>query len=113
MIGVALDCPSDSRVPTHGATSVPSMPAFSGNPILPTLTVKGSRGGSPHPYSRRADIGVPSIEVPLSGDRRTNACRKAKSVGRHGSVVPPPRGQSGSHGFVISASLSRVHRFVC
>ena len=32
MIGVALDSPSDSWVPTHGAT--PSMPAFSGNPIL-------------------------------------------------------------------------------
>ena len=36
MIGVVLDSPSDSWVPTHGATSVPSMPAFSGNPILPT-----------------------------------------------------------------------------
>ena len=36
MIGVTLDSPSDSWVPTHGATSVPSMPAFSGNPILPT-----------------------------------------------------------------------------
>ena len=36
MIGVGLGSPSDSRVPTHAATSVPSMPAFSGNPILPT-----------------------------------------------------------------------------
>ena len=35
MIGVTIDSPSDSFVPTHGATSVPSMPAFSGNPILP------------------------------------------------------------------------------
>ena len=34
MIGVALDSPRDSWVPTHGATSVLSMPAFSGNPIL-------------------------------------------------------------------------------
>ena len=34
MIGVALDSPSDSQVPTHGANYVPSMPAFSGNPIL-------------------------------------------------------------------------------
>ena len=34
MIGVTLDSPSDSWVPTHGATSVPSMPAFSGNPIF-------------------------------------------------------------------------------
>ena len=34
MIGVGLDSPSDSPVPIHGATSVPSMPAFSGNPIL-------------------------------------------------------------------------------
>ena len=34
MIGVLLDSPSDSRIPTHGATSVPTMPAFSGNPIL-------------------------------------------------------------------------------
>ena len=30
--GVGLDSSSDSRVPTHGATSIPSMPAFSGNP---------------------------------------------------------------------------------
>ena len=35
MIGVALDSPSDSLVSTRGATSVPSMPALSGNPILP------------------------------------------------------------------------------
>ena len=34
MIGVTLDSPSDSWVPTHGATSVPSMPTFPGNPIL-------------------------------------------------------------------------------
>ena len=34
MIGVALDSLSDSWVSNHGATSVPSMPAFSGNPIL-------------------------------------------------------------------------------
>ena len=34
MIGVSKDCPSDSPVLTHGATSVPSMPAFSGNTIL-------------------------------------------------------------------------------
>ena len=37
MIGVALDSPSDSRVPTHGASSVPLVPAFYGNPILLTL----------------------------------------------------------------------------
>ena len=34
MIGVTLDSPSDSWVPTHGATSVPSMPAFPGSLIL-------------------------------------------------------------------------------
>ena len=34
MIGVVLDSPSDSRVLIHGATSVPYMPAFSGNPRL-------------------------------------------------------------------------------
>ena len=30
-----LDSSSDSRVPTHGATSIPSVSGFSGNPILP------------------------------------------------------------------------------
>lgn len=34
MIGVALDSTSESWVPTRGATSVHSMPAFFGNPIL-------------------------------------------------------------------------------
>ena len=29
-----LDSSSDSRVPIHGVTSVPSMSGFSGNPIL-------------------------------------------------------------------------------
>ena len=36
MKGVALDYPSDSRV-TDGATIVPSMLAYNGNPILPHM----------------------------------------------------------------------------
>ena len=48
MIRVVLDSPSDSRVPTHGATSVPSMPAFSWNPILPFFEVERTVGTYVH-----------------------------------------------------------------
>ena len=72
MIGVTLDSPSDSWVPTHGATSVPSMPAFSGNPILlcffvtlklmscATVLQKISNLNS-RLFSRQTGIGLPSL----------------------------------------------------